>query len=79
LAAIANWFCSVFQTFRLCIRHEQPMRHALVEILDIGINSGSSLTDYAAPHQRRRLLEADAVQKAPARVAEHKLAHVKAL
>ena len=55
------------------------MRHALVEILDIGINTGSSRTDYAAPHQRRRLLEADAVQKAPARVAEHKLAHVKAL
>jgi hypothetical protein len=33
------------------------MRHALVEILDIGINTGISLTDYAAPHRRRRLLE----------------------
>jgi len=42
------------------------MRHALVQILDIGINTGISLTDYAAPHRRRRLLEADAVQGAPA-------------
>jgi hypothetical protein len=29
------------------------MRHALVEILDIRINIGILLTDYAAPHRRR--------------------------
>jgi len=50
LAAIANWLCSVFQTFHLRILHEQPMQHALVEILDIG-NTGISLTDYAPMHR----------------------------
>jgi hypothetical protein len=50
---MANWLCSAFQTFHLRIRHEQPMRHALVEILDIRINIGILLTDYAAPHRRR--------------------------
>jgi hypothetical protein len=42
------------------------MRHALVEILDIRINIGILLTDYAPPHRQRRLLEADAVQGARA-------------
>jgi hypothetical protein len=79
LAAMANWLCSAFQTFHLRIRHEQPIRHALVEILDIRINIGNLLTDYAAPHRRRRLLESRCRARRTSRVAEHKLAYVKAL
>src|SRR5262249_31962272 len=49
-------------------------------ILDVGIGTGISLTDYAPPH---RIVGVDycepMLRKAHERVAEHKLAHVEAL
>jgi hypothetical protein len=55
------------------------MRHALVEILDIGINTGSSLKCGTASTASTTTTGSRCRARRTRRVAEHKLAHVKAL